>query len=219
MRRARFAVGLVLASIAGFLLLAPGPRASVAVHAMAAIWPYLLAIFVISSGFVALTDPRRLIGPVVLAIISLVGVAYRYHSLKSHLIAYWPLALLAAAAVMTLSGHTARVPSRLAAVAWTTRWVLRDQLSQSLRVTCVLGAVHIDLRDTTLAEDSVATITTIGGCVWIKIPAHWPVVLDGLPSALVPIEERGRRDGIDMDSSKLRLRSGGAAGYVVVERW
>ncbi|SFR30132.1 hypothetical protein SAMN04488564_1297 [Lentzea waywayandensis] len=217
MRRLRVATGLTLIAIASFLSVDATTRLKTASSALAVSWPYLLATFAAFALLATLVEMRRLAGVAALGAVAVAGIVARQSGLDITM--FWPLLLIAAGALVALGGEPPGTPHRLVSVAWPVRRTPRDQLPSQVTVTCVLGTVHLDLRDTTFPPDAALYITTFVGHVWLKVPAQWPVLIDGVPSLLVTLDERGRRDLVGPEQKAIRLRSRGALGTVVVERY
>ncbi|SEQ82221.1 hypothetical protein SAMN05216188_105227 [Lentzea xinjiangensis] len=217
MRRLRVAAGLALVAVACFLGVDATARIKAVGNALAVSWPYLLAGFAVSALLATLVEVRRLVGVCALIAVAVAGIVSRQPGID--VTALWPVALITAGVLFALGGVQPAAPRRLVSVAWPVRRVPRDRLPSRLAVTCVLGTVHLDLRDTTFPPDASVYITTFLGHVWLKVPAQWPVVIEGDPSPLVTLDERGRRDLVDLGQAAIKLRSGGALGTIVVERY
>lgn len=216
MTRLRIAVGLLLVCAGAFSVAKKGLTLGDFSYA----WPYLLLGFGILSTVVALAEPRSLVGPLLLVIGA--GGWMAVGRLGFDVAAMWPFILLATGVTLAVgAGHTTSM-QRIMALAWTVRPTARDEIPSRIKVVCVLGAVHLDLRDTKLSADAHMSLVVIVGYVRVLVPAHWPVVADDLPSLFfLSLDERGRRDNINTERSvpRLRLRSSGVAANVTVERW
>ncbi|GGL20162.1 hypothetical protein [Mangrovihabitans endophyticus] len=214
MSRTRVGIGVAIVGIASYLAVDPGERADLAVRALAASWPYLLAIFAVAATLAAIVDLRRLAGAMLIAATAATALLYRWAS--PSVLGYLPFAAAAVGAGIALSGQHSRLRDRIVSIAWTSRWAPHGDLPARLTVTCVLGALYLDLRGTSVPSGTKVNISTYVGYVRLKVPVQWNLGLDGDGSVLVTVDERGRRDKITNPS--LRLQTGGMIGTIVVDR-
>jgi hypothetical protein len=215
MRRVRTVAGLTLVAVAGFLALDDGTRFRTASDALASYWPYMLAAFAAVALLATLIEFRRLAGVGLVAAVALVGIAGLRQ--EADVLAFWPVLAIAVGASLVLGRNSAT--DRFVSVIWPVHRIPRDELPKRLAVTCVLGTVQLDLRDTTAPENVELAVTTYLGHVSLKVPAHWRLVMVGEPSRTVNLDERGRRDMVDTAQDAVHLRSGGAFGQIVVDRY
>ena len=217
MRRARTVIGLGLVAAASFLALDGGTRLRALTGTLATSWPYLLGVFAAVALLATLAEVRRLLGIGAVAAVAIVGILeYRQ---QVDLLAFWPVVAIVVGAGVALGGGPGMIPDHVVSVVWPVRRIPRDDLPERVAVTCVLGTVQLDLRDTNASAELVLAVTTFIGHVSVKVPAHWPIVIDGEPSRTVNLDERGRRDMVDTTRDVIRLRSAGVFGLVVVERY
>jgi hypothetical protein len=220
MRRARVAAGLLLVASASFLALEPASRGTRLLDAVADLWPYALAALAVSAAAAAIVEPRRLTGPLVLGLVAVAGLSLRHERFAAVVSAWWPAVAVTLGVGIAIARPSVGSGRRIVAVGWTVRRSIHDEMPDTLAVTCVLGGAHLDLRDAALAREVTLIARAVLGFVKVEVPRHWPVLLDGLPSPLVTLDERGRRDTVDVaGSAVLRLRLDGVVGTVVVERW
>ncbi len=211
MKRARIVGGsaLVLSGV-----LAVDTPADLLQHARESVGVVLIVLPLLSL-VVAVAELRRLAPPLVLIGVAIVAA----YGIPSEIRNRWPWLAAVAGTSLVLSAATRAKAMGSLAIFWTTRPVLRNAMPARFRAITVIGTMSLDLRDTALMEDVVVRTTAVVAHVRLLVPAHWPVVLDGLPPSSVRLDERGRRDTIDRAKPKMRLRLDGAMSTVVLERW
>lgn len=184
MSRSRVLVGLLLACLGA----SQTATAGVIVNGLAQAWPYLIAAFAAFSGIVAVIDLRRLTGAIVVGSIGGIPILLtRTHITGAGIFA---AGAIVAGLILALSGRRTTVQQPIVALAWTIRLVPRAELPAKTRATCILGNVHLDLRDTTLPTEVVISVVAVLGQVRLCIPAHWRVVVDDLPSSFISLDGR-----------------------------
>ncbi len=176
MSRTRVGIGVAIVAVASYLAVDPGVRADLAARALAESWPYLLALFAFAATLAAIVDLRRLLGALLIAATAAAALMYRWAS--PSLIDYWPLAVAAAGAGIALSGPREAQSRHALSLAWTTRSAPRGELPKRFRATCVLGSLHLDLRDTIPPHNASISVTTYLGYIKLKIPVNWDLEVD-----------------------------------------
>jgi hypothetical protein len=181
MNRARFLFGLGLLTV-GALLLFDAFGTLDAGHVISTWWP---AALIVIGGTMALTNPRHLLMPGIVAGAGVILLLNRLDVISVGWEIVWPaaLVLLGIGLLFGRPGITRVEDDRVDAFAafGGTEVASHSKHFEGGTVGALFGGAEIDLRDAELAPDASLDVFTAFGGAEVKVPQGWKVITHGLP--------------------------------------